>query len=195
MSCESVDIQWHTIRPGLCAVCLLFFTFQASYVLTDWWLFKWSSKQYSENPSSVPSLSANNSLPANSSSFEKTSNFSTLESTTSHVFTNSSSQPITIEETNITSTQPITVEDSTTSSWQQPIMDTYNNISTSGSFEPITDMYIYLAVCVGFLVLSFIRAVTFSTMAVSASKLFHVKLFSAIMRAPLGFFDKNPVGE
>ena len=164
-------------------------------MLTDWWLFKWSSKQYSENSNNVHSPSANNSIPANSTFFEKSSNFSTLESTTSPVFTNSSFQPIATEDSNITSTQPITVEDSTTSSWQQPIMDTYYNGSASGSLEPIQDMYIYLAVCVGFLALSFIRAVTFSTMAVSASKLFHAKLFSAIMRAPLGFFDKNPVGK
>ena len=35
----------------------------------------------------------------------------------------------------------------------------------------------------------------FSTIAVSASRQLHSKLFSAVIGAPIGFFDRNPVGK
>ena len=62
------------------------------------------------------------------------------------------------------------------------------------SFVPNKDTYIYLAVCLAFVLLSFTTAIVFSTIAVSASRHFHAKLLRVVMRAPIGFFDRNPVG-
>lgn len=55
-------------------------------------------------------------------------------------------------------------------------------------------MIIYGGLVTGTLVLSFIRVLLFFHMTVHTSEKFHSHMFDAVIRAPIYFFDTNPIG-
>lgn len=67
-----------------------------------------------------------------------------------------------------------------------------NNLNFGGTDE---DFYIYLGLFLGFLLFSFVKSLVFSMIAINVGRKLHKKLFCAIMRAPLSFFEKTSVGE
>lgn len=67
-------------------------------------------------------------------------------------------------------------------SWQEEV-DTY------------TGIYVYSILISGVFVFSLIRTVHFFIMCMLASVNLHNQMFQAVIRAPLSFFDKNPVGK
>lgn len=67
-------------------------------------------------------------------------------------------------------------------SWQEEV-DTY------------TGIYVYSILISGVFVFSLIRTVHFFLMCMLASVNLHDQMFQSVIRAPLSFFDKNPVGK
>ena len=55
-------------------------------------------------------------------------------------------------------------------------------------------MIIYGGLVVATLVLSFIRVLLFFHVTVNASEKLHSHMFDAVIRAPIYFFDTNPIG-
>lgn len=55
-------------------------------------------------------------------------------------------------------------------------------------------MIIYGGLVAGTLVLSFIRVLLFFHVTVKASEKLHSHMFDAVIRAPIYFFDTNPIG-
>ena len=53
---------------------------------------------------------------------------------------------------------------------------------------------IYVGVCVVATVLSFARMILFYFICVNASHVLHNRMLSTIFRAPVRFFDTNPIG-
>ena len=74
-----------------------------------------------------------------------------------------------------------------------------------GTGEPLTrhippqlphfHFYIYLGLFVGFVIVAMVRASLFSVMAVRASHRFHTRMFRALMKTPLSFFEKFATGK
>ena len=56
-------------------------------------------------------------------------------------------------------------------------------------------MGIYAAITVASIILNFIRSALFYLVCVNASRVLHNRMFGAIIRAPVRFFDTNPSGE
>jgi len=54
---------------------------------------------------------------------------------------------------------------------------------------------IYAGTTAAAILLSFARAITFYFVCVNASRVLHNRMFAAILRAPVLFFDTNPTGE
>ena len=54
---------------------------------------------------------------------------------------------------------------------------------------------IYAGTTAAAILLSFARAITFYFVCVNASRVLHNRMFVAILRAPVLFFDTNPIGE
>ena len=54
---------------------------------------------------------------------------------------------------------------------------------------------IYGSLVAGVLFLSFAHSVLFSVLLVRASRVLHNKMFSHVLRAPIYFFDTNPIGK
>ena len=64
-----------------------------------------------------------------------------------------------------------------------PYVDSYSNI------------YIFTGIIAAVFVFSMVRALLFFKVAVDASQKLHNSMFTRILRAPIGFFDTNPVGQ
>lgn len=75
--------------------------------------------------------------------------------------------------------------------------------NTNGSFvenwwmdpDTTTGIYIFTIFIVGVFIFSMIRTVHFFVMCMVSSVNLHNKMFKSVIRAPLLFFDKNPVGK
>ena len=57
-----------------------------------------------------------------------------------------------------------------------------------------TNIYIYTGIVVTLFVFSLVRTTTFFTMCMRSSINLHKKLFNSLIRAPISFFDQNPIG-
>ena len=57
-----------------------------------------------------------------------------------------------------------------------------------------TNIYIYTGIVMTLFVFSLIRTTTFFTVCMSSSINLHKKLFNSVIRAPISFFDENPIG-
>ena len=57
-----------------------------------------------------------------------------------------------------------------------------------------TNIYIYTGIVLTLFVFSLIRTTTFFTICMSSSIKLHKKLFNSVIRAPISFFDENPIG-
>lgn len=70
------------------------------------------------------------------------------------------------------------------------------NISSSLTCSLNTDerLYIYSGMTFFALLMSFVRAMGFYYLCVNASRVLHNRMFKAIMRVPVLFFDTNPIG-
>ena len=71
-----------------------------------------------------------------------------------------------------------------------------SNSSISGTCHLSTEerIIIYVGVCVAAVVLSFARSLLFYFICVNASRVLHNRMLSRIFRAPVRFFDSNPIG-
>ena len=54
---------------------------------------------------------------------------------------------------------------------------------------------IYAGTTAAAILLSFARTITFYFLCVNASRVLHNRMFGTILRAPVLFFDTNPIGE
>lgn len=54
--------------------------------------------------------------------------------------------------------------------------------------------YMYIGFFCGLVILGSLRALSFFAMSSLASQNLHDTLFSVLLRAPIRFYDKNPVG-
>lgn len=61
--------------------------------------------------------------------------------------------------------------------------------------ERTRNISIYVALVVGCIILSLTRALVFFYILINASQHLHNRMFDAILRAPIYFFDSNPVGK
>lgn len=61
--------------------------------------------------------------------------------------------------------------------------------------ERNTAIYVYSIVIVGVFIFGYLRAAHFYSIAVRASLNLHDAMFNAIIRSPVDFFGKNPVGK
>ncbi|XP_067118442.1 ATP-binding cassette sub-family C member 4-like isoform X1 [Centruroides vittatus] len=68
--------------------------------------------------------------------------------------------------------------------------DTMNLILPPRNFN----MYVYSGLIWGLFLLSLVRTIAFFTMCMKASINLHNNMFNCIIRAPIAFFDNNPVG-
>ena len=57
-----------------------------------------------------------------------------------------------------------------------------------------TNIYIYTGIVVTLLVFSLVRTTTFFTICMRSSINLHKRLFNSVIRAPISFFDENPIG-
>ncbi|CAG0881128.1 unnamed protein product [Darwinula stevensoni] len=60
--------------------------------------------------------------------------------------------------------------------------------------DPWTPMYIYVAIVVALFLLSIFRTVLFFHICMNSSINLHSRMFKSVLRAPVTFFDNNPVG-
>ncbi|CAG0881126.1 unnamed protein product, partial [Darwinula stevensoni] len=60
--------------------------------------------------------------------------------------------------------------------------------------DPWTPMYIYVAIVVALFLLSIFRTVLFFHVCMNSSINLHSRMFKSVLRAPVTFFDNNPVG-
>ncbi|CAG0897047.1 unnamed protein product [Darwinula stevensoni] len=60
--------------------------------------------------------------------------------------------------------------------------------------DPWTPMYIYVAIVVALFLLSIFRTVLFFYICMNSSINLHSCMFKSVLRAPVAFFDNNPVG-
>ncbi len=81
-----------------------------------------------------------------------------------------------------TNSEQNSAENSTSSSWE-------DNIDTN------TGIYVYTILIVGVFIFSLIRTVHFFILCMKSSVKLHDQMFHAAIRAPLLFFDRNPVGK
>ncbi len=61
--------------------------------------------------------------------------------------------------------------------------------------DTYTGMYVFTGMVFGVFLFSLIRTIHFSVMFMSSSVTLHNKMFHAVIRAQLHFFDYNPVGK
>jgi len=54
---------------------------------------------------------------------------------------------------------------------------------------------IYAGTTAAAILINFARTITFYFLCVNASRVLHNRMFAAILRAPILFFDTNPIGE
>ena len=60
--------------------------------------------------------------------------------------------------------------------------------------HPLHASEIFAGVAGSAIVLSIMRAVLFYSLCVNAARNLHNKMFAALLRAPVRFFDTNPIG-
>ena len=78
--------------------------------------------------------------------------------------------------------------------------ETVQTNTTSGTswvenIDTITGVYVYTILIVGMFIFSLIRSVHFFIMCMKSSISLHNKMFESVIRSPVLFFDKNPVGK
>ncbi len=56
-------------------------------------------------------------------------------------------------------------------------------------------IYVYSILIGAVCIFGYLRALKFHGICTGASKKLHAKMFQAVLRTPIAFFDKNPVGE
>lgn len=56
-------------------------------------------------------------------------------------------------------------------------------------------IYIYSALIFGLIIVSLVRAVVFRLMLTRSSFTLHSRMFRSVIKTPVLFFDRNPVGE
>lgn len=66
--------------------------------------------------------------------------------------------------------------------------------STYDLLDRNISIYIYSGLIVGTIIITIIRSFAFFKVAMTASKTLHSKMFSALLEAPMRFFDINPSG-
>ena len=70
-----------------------------------------------------------------------------------------------------------------------------NNSESIIEEKRVENITIYVATVISVCLLSFVRDVFWFQILTSASRHLHDKMFTTILRAPIYFFDTNPVGE
>lgn len=77
------------------------------------------------------------------------------------------------------------------------ISDTSNSTSTSEVEELDRDLYlgIYAVFVICLLFFTLLRTQLFFKLTIVASRKLHLRMFSALLRAPSYFFDTNSIGE
>ncbi|CAG0884511.1 unnamed protein product [Darwinula stevensoni] len=63
------------------------------------------------------------------------------------------------------------------------------------NMDPWAPMYVYAAIVVALFFLSLLRTVMFFYISMKSSVNLHSRMFNSVLRAPVNFFDNNPVGE
>ena len=76
------------------------------------------------------------------------------------------------------------------------------NASVPNATEPVVEeverhvfLSIYAALVIGLIVLVITRTELFFTLSIAASRKFHQRMFSCVVRAPSYFFDTNSIGK
>lgn len=67
--------------------------------------------------------------------------------------------------------------------------------SRENSSNQDVTMYIYTGLIIGLIIMGCLRSLAFFTMTSLSSRNLHDKMFRVLLRAPISFFDKNPVGK
>lgn len=77
------------------------------------------------------------------------------------------------------------------------ISETSNSTSTSEVQELDRDLYlgIYAVFVICLLFFTLLRTQLFFKLTIVASRMLHLRMFSALLRAPSYFFDTNSIGE
>lgn len=66
--------------------------------------------------------------------------------------------------------------------------------STYDLLDRNVSIYIYSGFIIGTIIITVIRSFAFFKVAMTASKTLHLKMFNALLQAPMRFFDTNPSG-
>ena len=69
-----------------------------------------------------------------------------------------------------------------------------NNSQSIIEEKQVENITIYVATVISVLLFAFVRAAFWFQILTSASRHLHDKMFTTILRAPIYFFDTNPVG-
>ncbi len=69
-----------------------------------------------------------------------------------------------------------------------------NPLSWKEKLDNETAIYVYLILISGVFIFALIRTLHFFILCMFSSIKLHNEMFKAVIRAPLSFFDKNPVG-
>lgn len=69
------------------------------------------------------------------------------------------------------------------------------NLSDDWVLDTNTGIYVYSILIAGVIAFGYLRAAHFYSICMGASLKLHGDAFNAVLRAPISFFDQNPVGE
>ncbi len=72
-----------------------------------------------------------------------------------------------------------------------------HNVNLSADNSGLDDnkrLYIFLGITAGFIISSLARSLVISSFTYTASVVLHDAMFAKILRAPIVFFERNPVG-
>ena len=61
--------------------------------------------------------------------------------------------------------------------------------------RPNNNFFVYVSIFLGFILCGFLRSVMFSLMTSRIARILHDDAYTALMRAPLSFFERNPVSK
>ena len=68
-------------------------------------------------------------------------------------------------------------------------------ISDAEAGRSFDDLLVYVALGFGLIITTFIRSITFFVLTAEASKTLHNKMFYKILRSPMRFFERTPIGK
>ena len=69
-----------------------------------------------------------------------------------------------------------------------------NNVSTTCTFTTHQRIQVYTSLTAGFVVLYCLKSILLCVLLLRASQVLHNRMFSHVLRAPVHFFDTNPIG-